>query len=186
MELKKSLDLDLKDVIYNSYHPQNNLQGYIRDNELSGRRQQVYINPENNQLLFSVAGTQSGTDVLTDGRVLFGGIKNTERYKHAEKTLKLAKDKYQGYDNTIVGSSLGGAIASRIASNDDKVYTYNSAEIGGKNRNNTSAIRHSGDVISIAGLDKSYSFGNPLTILTPINWLSNHSSKSLKNQNIII
>jgi hypothetical protein len=56
------------------------------------KRQQVYIDEENKQLLFSVAGTRSGTDIYNDLRLATGGLKNTNRFKSADKTLKDAKD----------------------------------------------------------------------------------------------
>lgn len=176
---RKEIGLDLKDIIYNSYHPKSNLNGFTRDDALSGHRQQVYINPDNKQLLYSVAGTRSGTDILNDLRLIGGGIKNTNRYRSADNTLKLAKDKYPEYATNIIGSSLGGAIASRIASRDDRVITYNSAEVFGKNRSNVIPVRHAGDVISLIGAPKSISFGNPLLLASPLNWLSSHSSSQL-------
>jgi hypothetical protein len=53
-----------------------------------------------------VAGTRSGTDILNDFRLVGGGVKNTERFKVADRTLKDAKQKYDRYNTAIVGSSL--------------------------------------------------------------------------------
>jgi hypothetical protein len=102
--------LNLRDAIYNSYDPQDTLGGYVKDKDLSGQRQQVYVDEANKKLLYSVAGTRSGTDVFNDIRLATGGLK-TRRYKSADRTLKSARDKYDGYDTSIIGSSLGGAIA---------------------------------------------------------------------------
>lgn len=183
---KDSIGLNLQDVIYNSYHPQSNLNGFTRDDELSGKRQQVYINPENNQLLFSVAGTRSGTDILNDIRLATGSLKNTNRYKSADNTLKSAKEKYPEASVNIIGSSLGGAIAQRLGGANDRRITYNAGEVFGINRPNTTNIRHSGDIVSLAGAGKSINFGNPFTILNPLNYLSSHSSDQLKNENYFI
>lgn len=184
--LFKKDGVDLREVIYHSYHPQDSLGGYVKDKDLSGRRQQVYVDDANKQLLYSVAGTQSGTDIFNDLRLASGGLKGTARYKSADQTLKDAKNKYDGYDTTIVGSSLGGAIAQRLGGANDSRITYNNAEVGGKSRDNTTKVRHNGDVVSLAGASSSFSFGNPLTILSPFNWLSSHSSDRLKNENFYI
>lgn len=184
--LFKKEGLNLRDVIYNSYHSQDSLGGYVKDKDLSGKRQQVYIDKDNKQLLYSVAGTRSGTDIFNDLRLATGGLKDTARYKSADKTLKIAKTKYDGYNTTIVGSSLGGSIASRLGGADDRRITYNAGEVGGKTRGNTTAYRSSGDVVSLAGLNKSYSFGNPTTVLSPSSWLYSHSSDRLKNEHIYI
>lgn len=184
--LFKKEGLNLRDVIYNSYHPESKLGSYMRDTELSGKRQQVYIDKENKQLLFSVAGTRSGTDVFNDLRLASGGLKNTNRFKSADQTLKSAKELYPDYATTIVGSSLGGSIASRLGGAGDRRITYNAGEVGGKRRGGTTKVRHSGDVVSLLGAGDSFDFGNPLTVLSPTNWLSSHSSDRLKNENIYI
>jgi len=170
--------LTLKTIIKNSYHPKPELGPYIRDDELSNRNQQVYYDEKNRNLLMSVAGTRNWDDVKTDFRLLGSGIKDTKRYQQADKTLKQAKEKY-GTSASVFGSSLGGAIASRIGGADDEVFTYNAAELGGKKRDNVTAIRHNGDVISVAGAGTSYGFGNPISILSPTSWLANHSSDRL-------
>jgi hypothetical protein len=122
--------LNLRDVIKNSYSPKSELGSYMRDPELSGKRQQVYIDEENKQLLFSVAGTRSGTDIYNDLRLATGGLKNTNRFKSADKTLKDAKELYPDYATTIVGSSLGGSIAGRLGGANDRRITYNAGEVG--------------------------------------------------------
>jgi hypothetical protein len=81
--------LNLRDVIKNSYSPKSELGSYMRDPELSGKRQQVYIE-ENKQLLFS-AGTRSGTERFEIG---YGWIEEYYRFKSADKTLKDAKELY--------------------------------------------------------------------------------------------
>jgi len=78
-----------------------------------------------------------------------GGFKETDRYLNAHKALKKAKEKYPYNEAIVAGSSLGGAIASHIASKSDKVYTYNKAStFGGKTRANEKAYRIKGDYVS--------------------------------------
>lgn len=182
---KDNLGVELRDVVWNMYHNKDDINGFVKDKDLSNKNQQVYFNPESNKLLMSVAGTHNIKDVGTDFQLIGGQIKNTSRYREADKTLKNAKDKYDT-NATVVGHSLGSSVASRIASKDDRVINYNPAYIGGKDRSNTTNIRNSGDIISVFGANSSYSFGIPLSIANPLNWLNNHTSNSLKGQNLFI
>jgi hypothetical protein len=184
--LFKKDSVNLRDAIYNSYDPQDTLGGYVKDKDLSGQRQQVYVDEANKKLLYSVAGTRSGTDVFNDIRLATGGLKNTERYKSADRTLKSARDKYDGYDTSIIGSSLGGAIASRLGGADDTRITYNEANVFGRSRDNTTKIRDRSDIVSSLGMGQSSSFGTGLGLLNPFSWASSHSSDRLKGQSYFV
>jgi hypothetical protein len=82
---------------------------------------------------------------------VFGGFKNTIRYKEADETLKKAKAKYDESETVITGHSLGGRIAQDISKKTDKVYALDSGQTigqkvkGGPNRN---IYRTAGDVVS--------------------------------------
>ena len=82
---------------------------------------------------------------------VFGGFKNTTRYKEADETLKKAKAKYQPADVSLTGHSLGGRIIQDIAKKDDKVHALDAGSTigqkvkGGPNRN---IYRTAGDVVS--------------------------------------
>ena len=82
---------------------------------------------------------------------VFGGFKDTDRYKQADETLKKAKAKYQPADVSISGHSLGGGIIQDIAKGTDKVYALDAGQTigqqvkGGPNRN---IYRTAGDVVS--------------------------------------
>ena len=82
---------------------------------------------------------------------VFGGFKDTDRYKQADETLKKAKAKYQPADVSISGHSLGGRIIQDIAKGTDKVYALDAGQTigqqvkGGPNRN---IYRTAGDVVS--------------------------------------
>ena len=176
---KNGTGLKLQSVIKNSYNPADTIGDFVRDKDLSGKRSQVYVNPETNQLLYSIAGTRSGTDVLNDARAIGGGLKNTQRYKHADQVLKSAKDRYPDYETTLVGHSLAGAIASRISSPNDRTFTYNSANLLGRDRDNVVAIRNRNDIVSVLGKDSSVNFGGVLD-------LNSHSSNRLLKENVFI
>lgn len=82
---------------------------------------------------------------------VFGGFKDTDRYKQADETLKKAKAKYDESETVITGHSLGGRIAQDISKKTDKVYALDSGQTigqkvkGGPNRN---IYRTAGDVVS--------------------------------------
>jgi hypothetical protein len=125
-------------------------RGYIRDNELSSGDHQAYYNPQTKKLLFNVTGTHDVADVVTDAYLAAGGLKNTTRYKEADKMLKKAKDKYHVTSADVTGHSLGGSIAGLISSKNDNVKTLDKgATIGSRIRSNENAYRSSGDVVSL-------------------------------------
>ena len=120
-------DLNLHDVLKNSYaspDKQANFgkdKGYIYDKDLSNHNQQVYFHPDQKKLLVSIAGTHNASDLVTDARMMAGGLKNTDRFKSAQSTLNTAKNKYGVDSATIAGHSLGGVIGSYAGSSKDKV-----------------------------------------------------------------
>jgi hypothetical protein len=126
-------------------------------------------------------------DAITDVRFAFGGLKGTDRYRQAKDVYEAAKKKYgvQNDDISIVGHSLGGALASAISDKDKGVHvtTYNKAVgLGGligleNNHAGEKAYRSRGDVVSLLGAGKqgASTFGK----FTP-NFLEAHSSDNLK------
>jgi hypothetical protein len=83
------MPVSLYDGIYASYHPVDALgknKKYIKDKSLSSDNQQVYVKKlknGKNKLLYSVAGTHNLSDVVTDGYLAVGKLKDTSRYKQA-------------------------------------------------------------------------------------------------------
>lgn len=127
--------------------------GYKIDKDLSNDNQQVYYNPNEKKLLYNVAGTHNNKDKLTDVYLAFGGLKNTDRYKSADETLKKAKSKYGVTNATITSHSLGGSIAQGIAKPEDQEYSLNAGyTIGQKTKGgNQHNYRTQGDVVSLLG-----------------------------------
>lgn len=82
---------------------------------------------------------------------VFGGFKDTDRYKQADETLKKAKAKYAPAETSITGHSLGGRIIQDIAKKGDVVHALDAGSTigqkvkGGPNRN---IYRTAGDVVS--------------------------------------
>jgi len=82
---------------------------------------------------------------------VFGGFKDTDRYKQADETLKAAKAKYNPADVSISGHSLGGRIVQDIAKKNDKVYALDAGSTIGqtvKSGPNRNIYRTAGDVVS--------------------------------------
>ena len=125
-------EVDLYDVLKNSYSDKKKQMdslkrnGYNYDSMLSNHNQQVYYNPTDRKLIVNVAGTHNLHDVGTDLYLAAGKLKDTNRYKEADKIFKEAKQKYRPSKTNVVGHSLGGSIASYISGNNDKVHTLNS------------------------------------------------------------
>lgn len=84
---------------------------------------------------------------------VFGGFKDTTRYKEADETLKKAKEKYSTSNVDITAHSLGGRIAQDISKKSDNIHVLDSGQTlgqkvkGGPNKN---IYRSSGDVVSLA------------------------------------
>lgn len=192
--------LNFHDVLLNSY--ENNPSalenhGFKYDTDLSNHNQQIYFNPTQNRLLYSVAGTHNAADVGTDIYMGLGNLKNTQRYKEANDTLAKAKDKYNPKKTLVVGSSLGGSIASKIGKREDDIFTYNKfSHIGERLIPNEKAYRASGDLVSIFNPKSNTKTISAATKILPIylptysgvirNTTEQHKLKNLKNQNIYI
>ncbi len=161
--LTKNNDLHLHDVLKASYGDkkyENKItnRGYIKDNSLSNHNQQVWYRPNDKKLLYTVAGTHNLKDWGTDLYLALGKLKDTDRYKDADQTLKVAKEKYKPNDVVVAGHSLGSTISNQIASkgNGDKMYGLDGGFTFGqkisKNPNFTN-VRTQGDLVIVLGKD---------------------------------
>jgi hypothetical protein len=153
-------DLELRDLLQASYDGKEGRRatekldeaGYILDIDLSNDNEKVFYNPQNKKLLYAVAGTHNMNDVKTDVVHLFGGLKQTQRYKEGKERLEMARTKYEPDEVVVTGHSLGGSIASYAAKKKDHLVTYNKFfTYGQKNRANEESIRHEFDIASLAG-----------------------------------
>ena len=185
-------DVRAYDAMKNSYASQSDQakfgaeQGYVYDSALSNSNQQVYWNPESGKMLYSVTGTHNVSDIGTDFKLMTGGLKQTKRYKEAEDTFNLAKQKYQPKQTVAYGTSLGGGIASNLDA--DRIVTLNKANApGAKTGKREVAIRTHGDVVSIFGANQKHmntiSGGN---LYDPMTWLNSHGSHNLKGKDLFI
>jgi hypothetical protein len=193
------MSLNLHDVLNNSYASRDKQkgafknQGYVFDSDLSDINQQVYYNPREKKLLYSVKGTNplSLKDLGTDAYLAMGKLKDTNRYKEAEKKLQLAKTRYSPKDVVVAGHSLGGSISQYIAGKNDKVYTLNKgATIGQKTRSNENAFRTKGDAVSLLNSNSTrmQTLKNPniITKIRPVDALLAHNVSNIKKENIFV
>ena len=127
--------------------------GYNYDSRFSNDNHQVYYNPNEQKMIFSVTGTHKPTDWITNAYLGVGKLKDTNRYKESHKTLREAKEYYKPKDVSITGHSQSGATASYISSPEDKVYTLDPALINQKPRQNVHNFRTQGDAISALSND---------------------------------
>jgi hypothetical protein len=88
-----STDVNLFDVLKAGYKDKNTQEhtlqkfGYARDNQLSSNNHQAYYNKAQNKLIFNVTGTHSIADWGTDAYLAAGHLKDTTRYKEADKIV---------------------------------------------------------------------------------------------------
>lgn len=110
-------------LLYNSYRDKqkNEINGYKRDNDLSGKRVQVYFNDDNDAVVVH-RGTQGIHDLITDFQLGLGMTDN-KRFKHAEKIQKEAEDKYGNVET--IGHSLGGSISEKVGKDSKHITTLN-------------------------------------------------------------
>ena len=177
-------DLILHDVIKNSYakNKAKSMKGYNLDENLSNHNQQVYYNPNNKKLLYSVAGTHNWDDVGTDIYLGAGHLKDTNRYKEADRTLKQAKQKYGVNKAMIAGHSLGGSIAGYVGNPDvDSIMTLDKGATAFQPiRKGEHAYRTKGDAISFINANDP----NMKNLINP-NQQTGHSIKdALKAHNV--
>jgi hypothetical protein len=159
-------ELNLHDVIKNSYSKSKakNMNGYMLDSQLSNDNQQVYFNPKEKKLLYSVTGTHNLADVGTDLYLAGGKLKDTNRYKSAKTTLEQSKKKYGVSNATITGYSLGGSIAGYIGGNGDSVFTLDKGATAFQPvRKGENAYRTEGDLVSLLNRNSK----NMTTLINP-------------------
>jgi len=192
--------ISLYDALKNSYSKKNKAdafknKGYIYDNSLSDKNNDFYYHPENKKLIHTVKGTNpyDPRDIMTDLYLLGGKLKNTSRYKNSEQKLKEAKEKYKPDKVSIAGDSLGGSIASYIASPQDQVTTLNKgATFFQPIRSNENAFRVQNDLVSLlnAGATRMKTLTNPNNIKNPFSFIKNplnaHNVENIKDSDVYI
>lgn len=157
----KKGNLALYDVLSNGYNAtgsrKGNLHGYVLDNDLSDKNNQVYYHPKKKKLLYNVNGTSSAGDWITNAKLGLGiGYKESNRYKQSHAGLRKAKEKYHVANATVTGHSQGGLTANYISSKGDNVMTLNAAGTIGSRLRRGKHYRNSGDVVSALHMGKKH------------------------------
>ena len=119
----------LKSFLSGSYSKKkdqkHNIEGYIRDDSLSGRRATVYHNPETGHAVVTPKGTQSIQDWGTNAMTAIGMASKTKRMKHVQKIQNEAAAKYGNQNILTTGHSLGAKLAEKVGQKSAEVITYN-------------------------------------------------------------
>jgi hypothetical protein len=177
----------------NASESRNNLvsQGYIKDQSLSNRNNQVYYNDKKKDLIYNVRGSNSIKDIPTNIALATGFLKSTKRYMDSHQGLRQAKEKYKIDGVTITGESLGGGIASLISGKNDRVSTYNKATAPfQKSRKNENSYRVRGDAVSLFNANQKNvkTLDNKYDVMPSVatNILNAHSADNLKDKNIFV
>ena len=149
----------LRNFLSNGYkkNQANSLDGFQRDNSLSGQRVQVYNKPDTKQTVVVHRCTQGFQDVLTDIKLAFHPslYMKSNRFQHAKDIQQRAEDKYGKENVTTVGHSLGAKLAADVGGKSKEIITYNKPiipqEIFKQTRKNETSIRTKMDPVSILG-----------------------------------
>ena len=169
-------------LLENSYNDkQKNIDGYLIDEKLSGKRAQVYTNDKGEATVVH-RGTKGIQDVITDGRLFFGD-KSNKRFQHGKRIQKEAEAKY-GKDNvTTIGHSLGATIAEKVGNKTKNIITYNKpvviSDINKKISKNQTDIKQSLDPVSLL---RGFQRGNEAVVLKSktYNPFKEHSSTTAR------
>ena len=171
---------EVKSFLEHSYKkPQKGteINGYKRDDSLSGKRAQVYTNQEGKAVVVH-RGTSGIHDMITDAKLSLG-FNKSKRMSHAKKIQSRAEAKYGSGNTTTMGHSLGGHLAEKVAHKDSDVVTLNKAalpkDMFKKIKSNQTDIRTKRDLVSM--LSKGQKGGTKVTI-------KSHSKDPLKEHGL--
>jgi hypothetical protein len=162
--------------------PKQNIDGYQRNNKLSGKRTQVYYDPITKKAIINHRGTNSLSDWMTDAAMAVGYEKG-KRFQHSKKIQKETEKLYGRENVTTLGHSLGGRLAEKFGKKSSKVITYNKAatpkSILEKTPKSQFDIRAKGDYVSL--LSKVQRKTNPtLTTKGSFDPIKSHGMSKLK------
>jgi len=173
-ELKQFVDAG-----YKSKRDVKNIDDYELDNELSTRRDKVYVNKKTGKVVHSISGTDNLMDWSNNLLIPFGLHSKTNRYKNAEETQKKANEKYGKQNVSVVSHSQSGNIANTLDKRNlvgDENITLNPAIIG---KTNAKVVKSYFDPVSYFTKTKKSD-----VVLKPssINPLTEHSTKILEGK----
>ena len=164
------------------------VNGYEMDHSLSGQGAQVYHNKDTNYLVVAHRDTKGIHDVRTDMKLIMGFKKN-KRFQHGKDITDKAIAKYKTDNVSVIGHSLGSAIASES----NKTHKHETIGLNGaivpidlmnKQRDNEHMIRSKYDPVSALHLLKPHKNKTSTHTLdnSYINPLKAHSTDVIENE----
>ena len=163
--------------------------GFILDKELTTDKHLVAFNPFKNKLIYINNGTKptDPKDLYTD---IFGiglnRLHHTERYKSDESAYLKAKEKYKDVPITLVGHSLGGALATEMVKPQDRAIVYNAANTPfTKKKENVFSYRIAGDPFSAFDL-QAKTIQNTAPATAKINPIQPHALSNIAQSPIFV
>jgi hypothetical protein len=148
----------LKNVLKSGYKQiddqEKNIDGYIRDDSLSGRRHQVYYHPETKEAIISHRGTEGSIkDWMNNAAYATGLYHHTSRYKVAKDAQAKAEAKYGANNLNTIGHSQGAMIANDLGKQSKNIISVDrpaklSDVFFKKTGKNHQDIRTSNDIVS--------------------------------------
>lgn len=105
-----------------AYENNIDVNGYKLDVDMSDKYSKVYYNK--NEVVLTIRGTASLSDLLPDMALIQGILTSTSRYKNEANKLVKIMYKYKGSKFIVVGHSLGGSIATELAKKYKNVTAY--------------------------------------------------------------
>ena len=152
----------------NSYSktPEQKIDDFEYDPELSIDRAKVYHDPKTGQAVITHTGTDSATDWLNNLAIATKTYKYTPRYKNAKKAQEATEKKYGKQNVSTTGHSQGARISELVGKNSKEILTLNKATnpFEQHSSKNQTDVRSSGDWVSS---------------LNPLGWME-------KNKKVII
>ena len=149
----------LKEFLKNSYskNQKETINGFYRDDSLSGQRAQVYNNPTSHETYVVHRGTQGLQDIITDFKLAFFPqlYLSSTRYNHAKDIQQQAEKKYGKENLTTLGHSLGAKLGSDVGDKSKEIITYNKPilpyDLLNQTKKNETSVRTKLDPVSILG-----------------------------------
>ena len=105
-----------------------NIDGYNRDESLSGERVSVYYNPTTHDAVVIHRGSKGIHDWGNNLKMALGWkMSGTKRFQHSKDIQKKAEAKYGKDHTTTLGHSLGAKIASDVGEDSKEIIKLNKA-----------------------------------------------------------
>lgn len=160
--------------------------GYVMDHDLSTDEQKVFYNPHKKKVTISYRGTKptSIKDLHSDWYIATGTEHKNKRFKDSDAHFQKVHSKYNGYEMTTTGHSLGGQISKYVNDKNRGKVHRNVAfsrgtglfEMFKPKQRNTVDISNNNDLISLGARLQG---GKHVIETTPKNFAQAHDLQSL-------